>query len=96
MSLINEGGLDRIDADLAELIDSDSYRDTGILAVVVEAPVDSLEAVQDEIVRLGGRTRTVLMRLGAVAAWLPIGGIAAIARFDGVQRISLEETCSIA
>lgn len=88
--------MSRIDPELAELLESNSFRDTATLPVVVRAPESSLPSVELEIRRLGGRTRSVLARFGAIAAWLPINGIASLAGFDGVSKVSLEERCTIA
>ena len=86
---------DKLDEPLAQLCNG-GLAPRGRVAILVLCDRDAVEAVSQQVSRLGGTARHQLLRIGAIAAWMPLSAVEPLARLASVLRLELEQSFTIA
>lgn len=64
--------------------------------VLVRCQTEAFSEVAALVVRLGGTIRHQLRLVSAIAAWIPLSSVEALAHDDGVRQLELEQSFTAA
>ena len=85
---------DKLDEPLAQLCNG-GLAPQGRVAILVRCDRESVAEVSEHVARLGGTVRHQLLRIGAIAAWMPLSAVEPVARLTDVLRLELEQSSTI-
>jgi hypothetical protein len=87
---------EKLDEPLAELCNQQDLALTERVPVIIRVGMSTLAEVVARISPLGGSVRHELPLLSAIAAWVPLGAIAELARDDAISALELEQSFTAA
>lgn len=93
---MNPPDLGKLDDALARLLAVGHIEASQKLPVAIQSADGALDAVRDAVERSGGTVRHVLRPLNAVAAWLPVAAVGAMAALDFVEGIEVDRVMNVA
>ncbi|HEX8454820.1 MAG TPA: hypothetical protein VF647_22270 [Longimicrobium sp.] len=88
--------LAKLDDALARLLATDYLDVSQKIPVAVQAAAGSLEVLVQAVNDNGGTVRHVLGPLNAIAAWMPMSGVAALAALEFVEEIEMDRVMHVA
>jgi hypothetical protein len=91
-----EDFLTKLDAPLHDLLEQGELDSTATIPVIVRCGKESLSQVSATVASLGGRVRHQFTILGGLSAWVPLGGIKALANGKAVTSLEFERAFEIA
>jgi hypothetical protein len=88
--------MQKLDAPLTELYNANQLDQSSTLPVIIRVPREAFAAVGAAVENVGGRVRHQLKLFDAIAAWVPMSGLATIAGLSVVRSLEMEQEFSIA